>query len=141
MSTQQAARALPEGRYGAERALRPPRWRRWVFTGIALVFSVGVAIVATGAWIAYTSMRGNAWFGHSLTPDPAAEKLYDAVYVARLMPYKRHPLAARVPRMAVISAPYMVEDDYARACMEVIPAGFANGGADDNTELAFAIES
>ena len=46
MSTQQAARALPEGRYGAERALRPPRWRRWVFTGIALVFSVGVAIVA-----------------------------------------------------------------------------------------------
>ena len=33
---------------------------------------VGVAIVATGAWIAYTSMRGNAWFGHSLTPDPAA---------------------------------------------------------------------
>jgi hypothetical protein len=46
LSTQQAARALPEGRYGSVRAERAPRWRRWLFTGIALVVSAGIAYVA-----------------------------------------------------------------------------------------------
>lgn len=51
----------------------------WTALGRA---GVGVAIVATGAWIAYTSMRGNAWFGHSLTPDPAAGDIYATLSVA-----------------------------------------------------------
>jgi hypothetical protein len=41
-----------------------------------------LAIAGTGAWIAYTSMRGNAWFGHSLTPDPAAGEIYSNLSVA-----------------------------------------------------------
>ncbi len=44
--------------------------------------TIGLAIVGTGAWIAYTSMRGNAWFGHSLTPDPAAGEIYSNLSVA-----------------------------------------------------------
>ncbi len=54
-----------------------PGW--WNAAGRAIV---GLAIVATGAWIAYTSMRGNAWFGHSLTPDPAAGDIYSQLSVA-----------------------------------------------------------
>jgi hypothetical protein len=57
----------------------PPRYRPWSAIGRA---GVGLAIVATGAWIAYTSMRGNSWFGHSLTPDPAAGEIYSNLSVA-----------------------------------------------------------
>jgi hypothetical protein len=35
-----------------------------------------------GAWIAYTSMWGNAWFGRSLTPDPTAGEIYSNLSVA-----------------------------------------------------------
>jgi hypothetical protein len=51
----------------------------WRASGRVLV---GLAIAGTGAWIAYTSMRGNAWFGHSLTPDPAAGEIYSNLSVA-----------------------------------------------------------
>jgi hypothetical protein len=44
--------------------------------------AVGLAIVSTGAFIAYTSMRGNAWFGHSLTPDQTAGDIYSQLSVA-----------------------------------------------------------
>jgi hypothetical protein len=43
---------------------------------------IGLAIVATGAFIAFTSMQANAWFGHSLTPDPAAGEVYSHLSVA-----------------------------------------------------------
>jgi hypothetical protein len=56
-----------------------PGARRWRAIGRV---TVGAAIVGTGAWIAYTSMRGNAWFGHSLTPDPAAGEIYSDLSVA-----------------------------------------------------------
>jgi MarR family len=58
---------------------RPVLRHAWSAFGRALV---GLAIVGTGAWIAYTSMRGNAWFGHSLTPDPAAGEIYSNLSVA-----------------------------------------------------------
>jgi hypothetical protein len=57
----------------------PPRYRSWSAIGRA---GVGLAIVATGAWIAYTSMRGNSWFGHSLTPDQTAGDIYSQLSVA-----------------------------------------------------------
>jgi len=57
----------------------PPRYRTWSAIGRA---GVGLAIVATGAWIAYTSMRGNSWFGHSLTPDQTAGDIYSQLSVA-----------------------------------------------------------
>jgi hypothetical protein len=43
-------RALPEGRYGSARGKTPPRWRKWLFTLIALVVSGAVA------WIAYLNL-------------------------------------------------------------------------------------
>src|SRR5215831_7139568 len=57
----------------------PSRARRWSAIGRA---AVGLAIVSTGAFIAYTSMRANAWFGHSLTPDPTAADIYANLSVA-----------------------------------------------------------
>ena len=58
----------------------PPAPRRyWSALGRA---GVGLAIVSTGAFIAYTSMRANAWFGHSLTPDPVAGEVYSQLSVA-----------------------------------------------------------
>jgi hypothetical protein len=53
--------------------------RPWLVIGRA---GVGLAIVSTGAFIAYTSMRANAWFGHSLTPDPVAGEVYSHLSVA-----------------------------------------------------------
>jgi hypothetical protein len=57
----------------------PPRYRPWSAIGRA---GVGLAIVVTGGWIAYTSMRGNSWFGHSLTPDQTAGDIYSQLSVA-----------------------------------------------------------
>jgi hypothetical protein len=53
--------------------------RRWQAAGRG---AVGLAIVSTGAFIAYTSMRANAWFGYSLTPDPVAGEVYARLSVA-----------------------------------------------------------
>jgi hypothetical protein len=57
----------------------PPRSRPWSAFGRT---AVGLAIISTGAFIAYTSMRANAWFGHSLTPDPVAGEVYSHLSVA-----------------------------------------------------------
>ena len=57
----------------------PGRHRFWTALGRA---GVGLAIVCTGAFIAYTSLRANAWFGHSLTPDPVAGEVYSNLSVA-----------------------------------------------------------
>jgi hypothetical protein len=57
----------------------PTRHRFWTALGRA---GVGLAIVCTGAFIAYTSLRANAWFGHSLTPDPVAGEVYSNLSVA-----------------------------------------------------------
>ncbi len=53
--------------------------RRWHAAGRG---AVGLAIISTGVFIAYTSMRANAWFGHSLTPDPVAGEVYSHLSVA-----------------------------------------------------------
>ncbi len=57
----------------------PTRHRFWTALGRA---GVGLALVCTGAFIAYTSLRANAWFGHSLTPDPVAGEVYSNLSVA-----------------------------------------------------------
>ncbi|MGE0484957.1 MAG: glycosyltransferase [Gammaproteobacteria bacterium] len=41
-------------------------------------------------------------------PEPAAERCYDAVYVARFKPLKRHELARAVPRLALVSGDHDV---------------------------------
>ncbi len=61
------------------RAPAHPRVRRgWHAAGRGIV---GLAIAGTGAWIAYNSIGGNAWFGHSLTPDPTAGDIYSNLSV------------------------------------------------------------
>jgi len=51
------------------------------------------------------------------TPDPGAEKLYDAVNNGRLVPFKRHELAAGVSRLAIVSSAWEVEEAYALSCI------------------------
>ncbi|MFI4973432.1 MAG: hypothetical protein ACHP84_02710 [Caulobacterales bacterium] len=46
-------------------------------------------------------------------PDLDAAKTYNAVYTARLVPFKRHELAVKVPRLAVITHGFEVDDAYA----------------------------
>jgi hypothetical protein len=46
LSSEQAARTLPEGRYGTTPGAKPARWRMWVFGLIALAVSGTVAYVA-----------------------------------------------------------------------------------------------
>jgi hypothetical protein len=57
----------------------PPRPLRWSAIGRA---AVGLAIVFTGAFIAYTSMRASASFGRSITFDPVAGDVYSNLSVA-----------------------------------------------------------
>jgi hypothetical protein len=46
MSTREAARNLPKGRYGTIRPSKAPRWRMWLFTVVAIVVSSVIAFVA-----------------------------------------------------------------------------------------------
>ncbi len=59
---------------------------------------------------------------HLFAPRPA-EARYDAVYDAVLAPYKRHALAAAVPRLALIGGvhPDPAHLPYARALQELLP--------------------
>ena len=47
----------------------------------------------------------NAWIDHdyAMMPIQGLEKKYDAVYVGRLTPFKRHELANEVPRLALVA--------------------------------------
>jgi hypothetical protein len=67
----------------------------WSAVGRGLV---GIAVAGTGAFIAYTSMRANAWFGHSLTPDPAAGEIYARLSVAAELLATLMPTAIMVYR-------------------------------------------
>jgi hypothetical protein len=66
--------------------------RFWSAVGRA---GVGLAIIATGAFIAFTSMGANSWFGHSLTPDPVAGEVYSHLSVAAELIACLIPTAAR----------------------------------------------
>ena len=68
--------------------------------------------------------RRDCWF----TPDPGAEKLFDALYVGRLLPFKRFELAAGIPRLAAVTAPYGVEEPYAAALNTGAPAAADSTG-------------
>jgi hypothetical protein len=59
--------------------VKAPRRSAWAALGR---IGIGAAIISTGAFIAFTSMRANSWFGHALTPDPAAGDIYAALSVA-----------------------------------------------------------
>lgn len=48
----------------------------------------------------------NAWLDYNLVMRPLnCEKKYDAIYVARLIELKRHFLAVKVPRLALVAGP------------------------------------
>ncbi len=50
-------------------------------------------------------------------PNTNAEKLYDAIYVARLVPFKRHHLAVDIPSIAVVTKNYEVDADTAASAL------------------------
>jgi len=58
----------------------------------------------------------NAFLDERLyAPDPSVKKLFDAVHVGRLIPIKRHELANRVRRLAVVTGAWEVDEAYAMA--------------------------
>jgi glycosyltransferase involved in cell wall biosynthesis len=73
---------------------------------------------------------GSAWVSHNafvspetFRPLPDAPKRFDAVYDARVCPFKRHALAARVPSLALLTARVEPHHDpaYVRAVREALP--------------------
>ena len=57
-----------------------------------------------GAGVAAVLCNHNAFIDEeTFVVDPPARKEFDAIYVARFAPEKRHELAARVPRLALVS--------------------------------------
>jgi hypothetical protein len=65
----------------------------------------GLAIVGTGGFIAYTSMRANARFGHSRTPDPLAGEIYSHLSVAAEVIARLIPTAVRFTRKMATGGP------------------------------------
>ena len=60
---------------------------------------------------------------------PATERPFDAVYNARMAPFKRHALAANIPQLSIIGGVVAEDDriDYFRDLLEVLPnATFAH---------------
>jgi len=55
-----------------------PSGRRWQAVGRGVV---GLAVAGCGVAIAVTSIRANAWFGHSLTTDPLAGEIFSHLSV------------------------------------------------------------
>ncbi len=70
----------------------------------------------------------NAFVDETLfAPRRDAVKLYDAVYVGRLHPVKRLELAAMVPRMAIVTGRYLVDEPYAsQSLAQIADLRFAN---------------
>jgi len=58
----------------------------------------------------------NAFVDESLYPIVPAEKKYDAIYIARLTPFKRHPLAEKIPSLRLVGGFAWLESEkpYAR---------------------------
>jgi hypothetical protein len=79
MRDERGGGAAVEKSASSPRSAPPPPPRGVSSVGRA---GVGLAIVSTGAFIAYTSLRANAWFGRSLTPDPVAGEVYSNLSVA-----------------------------------------------------------
>ena len=50
-----------------------------------------------------------------------AKKIYDAIYIARITPFKRHLLAAKIKRLYLIGYCYDFESDYRKAIFKEIP--------------------
>jgi hypothetical protein len=70
------------------------------------------------------------WVSHNAFVSPAifrilplSEKIFDAVYDARISPFKRHNLANRIQSLALITAraPYLHDESYTRSIKNVLP--------------------
>lgn len=61
----------------------------------------------------------NAWLDYNsvMRPEPVTKKLYDAIYVARFSPFKRHFLASKVPNMALVAG-----NNHGNALSDELPA-------------------
>jgi hypothetical protein len=61
-------------------------------------------------------------------PDKSVTKVYDAIYNAKLVPWKRHYLAAGVPRLALLYGRFDATQEYLAKLMSLLPhATFKNG--------------
>ncbi len=59
-------------------------------------------------------------------PVPESEKRFDAVYDARINPYKRHMLATEIKSLALITArsPSNHDESYIRSVMDILPQAY-----------------
>ena len=63
----------------------------------------------------------NAFLDPRRYPLAKGVRQFDAIYVARITPFKRHALAAKVPNLHLVGAYSMQEADYGREILRTVP--------------------
>lgn len=63
----------------------------------------------------------NAFLDPRRYPVADGKRLFDAIYVARITPFKRHALAAKVPNLHLIGSHSPREEEYFRSVMRTVP--------------------
>ena len=63
----------------------------------------------------------NAFLDPGRYPVASGTRLFDAIYVARITPFKRHALAAKVPNLHLVGAHSIRETEYFNEIMRTVP--------------------
>ncbi len=69
----------------------------------------------------YILCSHNAFLDPRRYPVAGGKRLFDAIYVARITPFKRHALAAKVPNLHLIGSHSPREEEYFRSVMSTVP--------------------
>jgi glycosyltransferase involved in cell wall biosynthesis len=74
-------------------------------------------------------------------PEPIAQKIYDAVYNARLVPFKRHELAAETARLAIITGGFELDKSYAaKTLTEMSDLAYCNYNPTSGAQRQLTVE-
>ena len=63
----------------------------------------------------------NAFLDPGRYPLATGARQFDAIYVARITPFKRHALAAKVPNLYLVGSRSMREEEYFQSIMRTVP--------------------
>jgi len=63
----------------------------------------------------------NAFLDPDRYPLASGKRQFDAIYVARITPFKRHALAAKAPNLHLVGAHSQREEDYFQEIMRTVP--------------------
>ncbi len=64
----------------------------------------------------------NAFLDPHRYPMAGPSRLFDAIYVARITPFKRHALAAKVPNLHLVGSRSPSEEEFFQSVMRTVPA-------------------